>query len=116
MKTVPKLNRQSMGCAYEAPAPSTVPVMLWDHRGRASQRDEFDDSGKPVVSVCPGYTTTMPEVIDIARAHRHWSKGELTGYCHGYATTELMIGVEIFDGAVNECQSWEIRNPKRDGG
>lgn len=105
-----------MGCGYEPPAPSTIGVMTWEHSGRKPCRDEYDATGRQILNVCPGYLTTLPEVIDIARAHRHWTKGELTTFCRGDATDEMLIGVEIFEGACNEMQNWTMTPRDKGGG
>ncbi len=116
MQTVPKQSRQSWGCGYEPAAPANIPVRTWDAQGRKRQRDEYDDkTGAPLINVCPGYLCSLPEVIDIARAHGHWIKNQLTTYLRGEASDAMLIAVEILDDSVNSCSNWEIQNPKGKG-
>ena len=61
-------------------------------------------------TVCPGYTTSLPEVIEGARARLHWSKGALTSFCNGNARESVLMAIEILEGASNECQTWCLEN------
>ncbi len=115
LKNVNKQSRQSLGCAYEAPPASSIPVSTWEHRGREYRHGEHDDKGIPIVNVCPGYLVSLPEVIDVARAHLHWDKSQLATYCRGEVSDEMFYGVETLYGASGECQAWAMR-PAKDGG
>jgi hypothetical protein len=57
-------------------------------------------------TVCPGYSTSLHETIEIARGHIHWDKGSLTEFCGGQPTDGMIRGVEIIDAAVSEFKSW----------
>ena len=107
--------RQSMGCAYEPVAPPAIYVATWDHEGRKHCSDEYSDTGEQLLKVCPGYLISLPEVIDVARAQRHWTHGELTSYCRGMARDEMLTGIEIFDGAMTAMTNWTM-TPRKDGG
>lgn len=72
--------------------------------------------GHGAPSVCPGYTTSLPEVIEIARGRLHWSKGSLGQFCRGQASDAMLVGIEILEGASNACQAWCIDNPQKKGG
>lgn len=64
-------------------------------------------------SVCPGYTTQLPEVIEAARAHNYFTKGELTQFCEGQATEALKYAIEIFESANNAIDNWRSSNPEK---
>lgn len=67
-------------------------------------------------TVCPGYSTSLPEVIEIARARAHWAKGQLEAFCGGEPpTNDLMMGIEILDGAIASVLDWRSI-PKDQGG
>lgn len=73
---------------------------------------DLDWKGEPVA--CPGYTTNLPEVIEIARARVHAKEfGGLRDFCEGYPTEAIKQGVEILEGASNECQQWSMANPEK---
>lgn len=89
--------RQTLGCAYES---SVTPSFPWRHAG---------DDG-PKLSVCPGYSTKLPEVIEAAAAYQHWEKGTLDHRFRGYELTErLMDALEILGANVGAVQSWALR-------
>ncbi len=103
METVSKTIRQTMGCAYEAPAPVGLRVDL--PRPIPPDRDLK-------ITTCPGYTTRLPEVIEVARARLHWSKGGPAGIgINNWAESPLCAAIEVLEGASNEVQSWAMDNP-----
>jgi hypothetical protein len=83
--------------------PSTIPVTPWDHQGRAKSKDDL--------VVCAGYVCSLPEVIEAARAHLHWSKGALRDFCRGEVPDQLFFGIEVFDGACDALSAW-LMKPK----
>jgi len=65
-------------------------------------------------TVCPGYLTSLPEVIEVARGRLHWSKaGPAAIGVADWQHDPLAIGIEILEGAVNECQAWCFDNPEK---
>lgn len=109
LNTQDRQTRQGLRCAYEAP-------VEW---GRAweppSGKAGFRTNAKlPLVDICPGYTTSLPVVNEVARAHRHWSKGSLGAFAKE-PTEALLMGIEVFDSEVNNCQSYEM-TPESEGG
>jgi hypothetical protein len=97
--------RQSWGCGYEVANPA-VPVVPWDHVGRTGPRP----------STCAGYTTNLPEVIEVARLFRHWSKGSIDSALRGDEFHEhTQQAIEIFEGAVSATESYLIR-ARHEGG
>lgn len=102
-----KQTRQALGCGYELPDPR-VPVQPWSPAGMSSKWDTEQ-------TVCPGYTRSMPEVVEIVRAKIHWEKGALDHFCAGLAPERVLEGVEIAASAIGEVESWRI-TPSKDGG
>jgi hypothetical protein len=67
-------------------------------------------------SACVGYLTSRPEVIEAARAHGHWSKGQLEQFTGGEPASEALVqGIEIVNDAISDLQHWAL-TPKKDGG
>lgn len=74
----------------------------------------MDIDWKGETDTCPGYTTNLPEVIEIARARVHWKEGGgLRDFCDETPSEALRQGVEILEGASNECQRWAMSNPEK---
>jgi hypothetical protein len=96
--------RQLSGCGY-LPQP--------DERVRAYVNLSAPLGCKAEVTMCPGYSTGLPEVIEASRGRLHWSKGNLREFTAGQPTESLMIAIEIIEGASNEMQSWCIKNPEK---
>jgi len=113
MEMTTKEQRQAMGCGYELAAPEEMITSLWSPPdGKAGFRH---NPKLPLLPVCAGYTTKLPEVWEALRAWRHWQKGELQSFCGGMPTGALLIALEIFDGEVNACNAWEM-TPESEGG
>lgn len=98
--------RQLWRCPFEAPAPARLASFV---------RPPIPEGYKAEPTVCPGYSTSLPEVIEIARGWLHWSKGGLRDFTGTQPTEATLHGIEIFDGAANECQSY-WSTPRSKGG
>lgn len=108
MQQVPLQNRQLAGCAYApAPARELVPLVVpWSGLGYKGEAP----------TVCPGYSTSLPVVIEAARARLSWSKGSLEAFCGGEPPTDALIAaIEICEGAIGEVLDWKA-TPKDQGG
>ncbi len=101
MKSLSEETRQLAKCGYAPP--------LTDSRAKFAEAWSGLGYSGPKPTVCPGYSTSLPETIEIARARLHWSKGALTEF-GGKPSPALMMGIEILEGASNECQSWCLEN------
>lgn len=103
--------RQHLTCGYE-------PRLDDEYRGwfPPDGKIGFRQNAKTVrlPTVCPGYTTKLPQVIEIARAHRHWKNGQL-GMFAPDVSEALLFGIEIIDSEINAAQSFEM-TPEKDGG
>lgn len=115
-KNVPQRTRLLAGCAYEPEAPVNLRpyVQPWSGCGVESRPATDDEPAFP--SVCPGYSTSLPEVIEAARARAHWEKGELTQFCRGQASDPMLRALEYLHGAVNTVQRWAMENPRKKAG
>jgi len=102
MESLEEEQRQLAKCGYAPPlTDSRAPfAAAWGGLGYSG----------PKPTVCPGYSTSLPETIEILRARLHWSKGSLREFCGGKPTDALMVGIEIAEGAENERQTWCAEN------
>ena len=106
MQAYSKPVRQQWACGYEL-APENGLVEAWSGLGY---------KGDPP-TVCPGYTTTLPETIEIARAWRWWDKGSLDSFCDREPINPaLKIGIELFAGAVASFERWAMTPADKGGG
>jgi hypothetical protein len=108
MQTQSEAQRQMLGCGF-APQPEEARrkfVSFWDGGSLPNYKG-------PKMTVCPGYSTQLPEVIETVRAHRHWSKGAWGVRDLG---APLTLAIEIFEGAANEFQSWSMTSESEGGG
>lgn len=101
--------RYVLGCGYLPPAPPQLApfVRPWQGLGYNGPRP----------TTCPGYTTQLPVVIELVRAHRHWAKGQLEAFCGTRAVPEaVLLGVEQFESAVGDFEAWRLTPSSRGGG
>lgn len=105
--------RQSLFCAWE-PVNVRLGDTPWAECG-VEYRPATDDA-PAFPSTCAVFTTNLPEVIEAARAHLHWSKGELSHFTRGPATEALVFGIEAMANATGETISWIAENPRKKAG
>ena len=55
--------------------------------------------------MCAGYLCSLPQVIEAARAHTHWSKGSLSDFCGGRPNDRVLESVEILEGSINALKA-----------
>lgn len=105
--TQPRAVRQALGCGYEVPVER---LTLWSPPlGEKAYRG-------PSPTMCAGYTTTLPEVVETSLHRAHWDKGSLVAACNGdQPTEETLYSVLILAGAFNEVEQW-LMTPSKDGG
>lgn len=87
--------RQAMGCGWLAPTRARA----WQHRG---------DPGD-AYTTCAGYTTTLPDVTDTARAWVHWDKGQLALRVVGEPSRSLLDGVELLSASIRARDAWALK-------
>ena len=103
LKTCTRSDRQSWGCAYEARVANAMPWAGCGYDGETPK-------------TCPGYTTRLPQIIEIARARLHWSKGSLATFMRGAEVPDaLELGIEILEGAQIALDAWRTK-PSTEGG
>lgn len=98
--------RQSMACPYEAAPPEGL---------RPFVRPPDVEGATVTPTVCPGYTTSLPEVIELARAWDWREHGSLRDFCGGYPTEATKRGVELFAGYVADLKH-KLMTPRSKGG
>ncbi len=106
MQTNPRSIRIVLGCGYESLNPAADPWIPPD--------GDLGFDGE--VTVCPGYSTHLPEVFEVMRARTHWKNGALRDYCDGEQPSEQMLeAIEVLDIAAASCERyWDT--PVKDGG
>lgn len=107
MDAYPKAVRQGWGCGYELPPAASVVVVPWSGLG-------YDG---PAPTVCTGYSTSLPETIEIARAWKWWTKGQLDTFVDGAPVNDpLKVGIELFEAAVGAFERWRMTPRDKGGG
>lgn len=91
--------RQSMGCGYEPAHPGIEP-RPWSHAGFSGEQPK----------ACPGFTTKLPEVIEIARVRMHAKNGMARDFLGGDATENVLRGIEILEGSDGEASCWRPKD------
>ena len=103
-----QIRRDNWACGYELPAAPGVPVMPWG--GGPGYTG-------PQPTICAGFTTSLPETIEAARAWKWWSKGQLEAFLRGEPASEpLVLGIETFDAAVGGFERWKLTPASKGGG
>ena len=106
MRTYSTSIRQQWACGYEPAAGRGVVVEAWAGLGY---------KGAPPTT-CPGYTTTLPETIEAARAWQWWGKGQLSEFCDRRPPTDaLKLSIEAFANEVSVFERW-LMTPVDQGG
>lgn len=99
-----------MGCGYEPPLDAAK------HRLTLWQPPSGSKGSDTEATKCAGYTTTLPEVREVALMHRHWHTGNLEmGLCGAKPTEELMALIVMLDSEINAVDVWRM-TPSKDGG
>jgi hypothetical protein len=109
MQKQSKQTRQAMGCGYEVPARELAP-QPWSP-------SSMSRTWRGDVTVCPGYSTSLPDVLEVCRARVHWEKNAAAfeAFCEGDPTEQMLAAVEILEGSVNEVTAW-VSTPRSEGG
>jgi len=96
-------NRRTLGCGF-----LTGPV------GAPAGKPEGYDG--PQLTVCIGYSTSLPEVIEASRARWWAEKGQLTVWCDGdLPTPGLRLVIEEMDGQANAAVSHSMKESRKQG-
>jgi hypothetical protein len=108
MQTITRDTRRMIGCGFEPALAGAKPWMP-----PLSPKVGYKHS-LPVI--CAGYTTRLPEVLEVARAHASWTHGSLQAFCGSDVPTEVLVAlVEVFDLELSAMKRW-LSTPATDGG
>lgn len=100
--------RRDLACGYEKPLSGAAPwyppfaeKLGYQHK---------------LPTACAGYLTRLPEVTEVARAHLHWTKGQLEAFCgKDEPSPLLLLGIEILEGEMSRVTTYALTD-KKDGG
>ena len=115
METNTEQTRKTLGCGWlPLPAENLIPfrrvTVPAGFKGPVRKLPNGAVTNDP--ETCPGYTTSLPEVIEIARARLHWSKGgPATIGLTDWHEHPLAMGIEILESASNATERWAFENP-----
>jgi hypothetical protein len=96
MQNMEQPERQSIGCGFEPAIPDATP---------------FAPCGR-TTTICPGYSTRLPAVIEIARLRMHWDKGAVR---YDDLEEHERRHIEVLEVACGDLLEWKMR-PKSEGG
>lgn len=102
-----QMQRRALGCGYE-PRRERVHLTMWQPP-TSNGKVGYDG---PEPTVCAGYTTSLPEVIETALARMHWLKGNVP-LVHD---SDLHDALVILDSAYNAVQHWALVPVSEGGG
>jgi len=102
MDRLPANTRRLLACGY-------LPPHVLGHAWSGCGYDGSDPT------VCPGYSTSLPEVAEANRAHFHWSKGNLVAL-HREPSDAILRCVEILEGSRGAVTSWAMTPQSKGGG
>lgn len=109
IKPLLEQTRQTFACPYAPVPPEQLLPYVRPPIPPAYSGDEL--------TVCPGYSSSLPEVIEGARAWRHWEKADVRAFTGGaWPTPGLTLAIESFDAAVSQHQRWCLDNPVKKTG
>jgi hypothetical protein len=108
MQNLPRETRQEFGCGYE-------PAVEGAHPWAPPLAQKGFKHKLPVI--CAGFTTRLPEVEEIIRAHGWWSKSQLRELLGDEKPTRLLkLGIEILDGEIAAHHIYAVTDKKHGGG
>ena len=95
--------RRVMKCGF-IPVDEHVPGMHW-------QPDAFD------LTVCAGYSTALPEVLDAVKNYDNYESGNLHYSCGGDPPPVLLDAISLLRGSVRSKDAYRMREQaKKNGG
>lgn len=112
MQATTQQNRQGRGCGFEPAPPPGIRVGAWTPPFAAKLGYKHK---LPVI--CAGYSTRLPEVVEVARAHTHWktNAAALEAFCGGPPSDVLLAYVEILDAEISHVKAYAM-TPRDEGG
>jgi hypothetical protein len=102
METTDVHSRRALGCGWEPALDGAEPATL---------------KSNVEVTVCPGYSCKLPEVVEVASAYAHWEKGTLSARLDGAEPTpQLLDGLVVLQGAIAELNEHRMKASTQKGG
>lgn len=109
METLPRERRQLIGCGYE---PAFAGAKPWQPPG-----GKLGYKQRPLPVICAGYTTRLPEVVEVARAYTHWLHGSLQAFCGGEPPNENLVALlELYHHEVERSGAYWLTSKENGGG
>lgn len=96
METLTPAMRATLRCGF-MPAAAHVDGQRW------SPADGTE------LTVCAGYSTSLPDVIDVACSYAHWENGALDHACPGGAAKPLLQGIVMLKSATERRATFRMR-------
>lgn len=94
-----------MGCPYLPPTDDAAP---WTPAHLAV--------AGVLSTVCPGFSTTTPEVGEVVDAYPHWEHGTLRDHVGGHPSPALLAGLVALKGGMRERDDAAIAERNKKGG
>lgn len=78
----------------------------------------WQPDGGAELTICAGFTTRLPDVIDVTHQFYHWEAGALDHACPAGVPKPLLMGLTIYKNAGEARSAYRMReaNEKRGGG
>jgi hypothetical protein len=103
--STPALQRQHLGCGYEP--------RLDDGKFHLTIWQPPEGYRGPELSTCAGYTTRLPEVVEVDRLHSHWSHGNMAAVLGEPATEEIATAVLVVESQIHALKAWKAEESKK---
>ena len=103
MDQFPATIRQEMRCGYEPALAGALSVF----------RPPGYECGEDGPSVCPGYSTKLPEVREASWARLHWERGSLREWARGEPTDQLIEAIEVLEVQTSKVERYCFDNPRK---
>ena len=110
MATLSTDSRIEIGCGFEQRSAFARPAIPPGFDAGPTTAEH--PRGPRAPTVCPGYSTHLPEVIEIAHAYRHWKEGTLHDR-FGKLGEHAWITLETLGAEVSALESYCIANPRK---
>jgi hypothetical protein len=103
------IERQYMGCGFEPELDrSKHRLTMWQPPASKFCQTE--------ATICAGYTTSLPEVREVALMYRHWDTGNLAvALCGSQPNEELLSLIVMLASEINAVDVWRM-TPSSEGG
>lgn len=98
-KHTDKALRREMGCGWLPRAEN--PAAVWSGQTGALEN-----------RTCPGYTTELPDVIDVARVYWWADKGSIRDRLGGEPPEAIINGVDVLRCAIGDVEHYRIEKAK----